>query len=119
MHKLLARQLKKHFGSVDEVPSELAGFVEAVDQAYEQADADRRLLERSLDLTSDELLEANAELRLDRRQLEQRVAERTAELRASELRFQTLADNSPTGIFHSDAGAARSTSTAPGARSPA
>ena len=124
MHKLLARQIKRLFGEADRLPAELDEFVAAIDAAYHQADADRELLERSLDLTSDELLEANAELRLDRRELEQRVADRTAELlaanrklereiserrdaeqrlRASELRFQTLADNSPTGIFHSDA----------------
>jgi two-component system cell cycle sensor histidine kinase/response regulator CckA len=124
MHKLLMRQLKRHFGDADSVPAALFDFVAAVDEAYQQADADRELLERSLDLTSEELLEANAELRLDREALEKRVAERTAELlaanrrlereiserraaeqrlRASELRFQTLADNSPTGIFYSDA----------------
>ena len=124
MHKLLARQLKRYFGDASSVPEGLEEFVAAIDAAYRQADADRLLLERSLDLTSDELLEANAELRLDRRELEGRVADRTAELlaanrklereitdrrkaesrlRASELRFQTLADNSPTGIFHSDA----------------
>ena len=124
MHKLLARQLKRHFGDIDAVPPALSEFVRTIDAAYRQADADRELLERSLDLTSDELLEANAELRLDRQQLEQRVANRTAELLAanrklereiserhtaeqrlvaSEQRFQTLADNSPTGIFYSDA----------------
>ncbi len=124
MHKLLSRQLKRLFGDAERVPEELAAFVAAIDSAYHQADADRELLERSLDLTSEELLEANTELRLDRHDLEQRVAARTAELlaanrklereiverrtaerrlRVSELRFQTLADNSPTGIFHSDA----------------
>ena len=124
MHKLLTRQVKRYFGDADSVPAGLTEFVAAIDAAYRQADADRELLERSLDLTSDELLEANAELRLDREELERRVADRTAELlaanrelerevaerhtaelrlRASELRFQTLADNSPTGIFHSDA----------------
>jgi PAS domain S-box-containing protein len=124
VHKLLSRQLKRLFGDAERVPAELAELVAAIDSAYHQADADRLLLERSLDLTSEELLKANTELRLDRQELEQRVAERTAELlaanrelereiaerrtaerrlRASELRFQTLADNSPTGIFHSDA----------------
>ncbi len=124
MHKLLERQLKKHFGSAAGVPAELTRFVTAVNEAYEQADTDRRLLERSLDLTSQELLEANAELRRDTAQLEKRVARRTRELersntslarevaerraaetalRASEQRYQTLADHSPTGIFHTDA----------------
>lgn len=62
-NSLLLRQLKKHFGSPDEVPAELASFIQAVDDAYRQSDADRRMLERSLDLSSDELLQANSEMR--------------------------------------------------------
>ncbi len=83
MHKLLRRQLRKVFGSVEAVPDALRAFVEVVDAAYHQADIDRRLLERSLDLTSSELLEANRELREYADGLEQRVADRTSQLRAS------------------------------------
>ena len=54
-HKLLARQLRRHFGSLDAVPEALAPFVTAVELAYRQADADRALLERSLDTVSREL----------------------------------------------------------------
>ena len=35
----------------------------AIDQAYKQFDNDRAMLERSLDLSSQELLQANSELR--------------------------------------------------------
>ena len=54
-HKLLARQLRRHFGSLDAVPEALAPFMTAVEMAYRQADADRALLERSLDTVSREL----------------------------------------------------------------
>jgi signal transduction histidine kinase/DNA-binding response OmpR family regulator len=64
MHKLLVRQIKRHFGSLEEMSPTLRGFVEAVDQAYEQADVDRALLERSLDLSSRQLSQRNGELRL-------------------------------------------------------
>src|SRR5436189_1683979 len=64
MHKLLLRQLKRHTGAVDinAIPEEWKKFVEAVGQAYEQSDDDREMLERSLELTSRELLERNREL---------------------------------------------------------
>jgi signal transduction histidine kinase/DNA-binding response OmpR family regulator len=64
MHKLLLRQLKRHVGvvEVDAIPEEWKKFVDAVGQAYEQADDDREMLERSLELTSRELLERNREL---------------------------------------------------------
>lgn len=64
MHELLARQLTKAFGS-REVPAELAGFVGAVNAAYEQADRDRAMLERSMELASQELIERNRQLEQD------------------------------------------------------
>jgi diguanylate cyclase (GGDEF)-like protein/PAS domain S-box-containing protein len=61
-HTLLQRQLRKFFAD-GEPPPGSAPFVEAVNQAYSQFDDDRRMLERSLDLSSNELMEANSELR--------------------------------------------------------
>src|SRR5262245_56355883 len=54
MHKLLTRQLKRHLGLLASDPR-LQPFLAAVDAAYQQSDADRTLLERSLELTSEEL----------------------------------------------------------------
>ena len=62
LHSLLRRQLKRHFPD-DRIPAELEGMLSAIDQAYRQFDDDRSMLERSLDLSSQELLQANAELR--------------------------------------------------------
>jgi signal transduction histidine kinase/CheY-like chemotaxis protein len=62
LHRLLRRQLKRHFPG-DGVPPELAPILAAIDQAYQQFDNDRAMLERSLDLSSQELLQANSELR--------------------------------------------------------
>lgn len=62
-HKLLERQISRHFGGRPP-PPELAGFLGAVGEAYATADADRDLLERSLELTSNELMRANDALRL-------------------------------------------------------
>ena len=58
MHRLLRRQLKKHLGVGEEIPAALKPFVAAVDAAYADFDSDRAMLERSLELTVKELLEA-------------------------------------------------------------
>ncbi len=63
LHSLLVRQLKRHLGGVDGWPSEMTSFIRAVNDAYYQADADRVMIERSLDLSSRELLQATAEMR--------------------------------------------------------
>jgi signal transduction histidine kinase len=63
MHKLLERQLRRQFGSLDAVPPDLLPFLESVSASYREADADRLLVERSLELTSQELMQRNTELR--------------------------------------------------------
>ena len=88
MHKLLSRQISKVFGREGEVPPALVPFLEVVDAAYRQADHDRLLLERSLDLTSTELLEANRELRVYASDLERRVAERTAQFQTTNVSLE-------------------------------
>ena len=62
LHSLLRRQLKRHFPE-GAIPDGLQPMLDAVDQAYRQFDDDRAMLERSLDLSSQELLQANTELR--------------------------------------------------------
>lgn len=62
MHPLLQRQWRRSFGDKP-VPSVQEGFIEAVNRAYLDYDADRDMLERSLELSSQELLEANSELK--------------------------------------------------------
>ncbi len=63
LHNLLKRQIKRHFGSMDRAPDGLADFLRDVNDAYVQADTDRKMLERSLELSSDDLLKANADMR--------------------------------------------------------
>src|SRR5436190_23755240 len=63
MHSLLKRQLKRQFGEPFDIPAEWQGFIGLVDDAYREFDSDRRMLEHSLDLSSQELLDANSEMR--------------------------------------------------------
>src|ERR1043166_1867450 len=63
IHSLLKRQLKRCFGEGFATPREWQAFIEAVNEAYREFDVDREMLERSLDLSSQELLSANSEAR--------------------------------------------------------
>jgi signal transduction histidine kinase len=60
---LLKRQLKRFFGNDFSIPAEWDGFIAAVDSAYTDFVVDRELMERSMELSSQELLEANSEIR--------------------------------------------------------
>jgi len=61
LHTLLLRQLRKWFP--EGAPDGAADFFEAVNEAYHQFDDDRRMLERALELSSQELIQANNDLR--------------------------------------------------------
>ncbi len=63
MNKLLQRQIAKHLGSMDTAPADWQPLFAAISDAYDGFDADRYLIERSLDVSSQELLEINAKLR--------------------------------------------------------
>ena len=62
-HSLLRRQMRRHGLVPDQLSLEIRQFLSAVDSAYREFDDDRRMLERSLDLSSQELLQANGEMR--------------------------------------------------------
>jgi two-component system cell cycle sensor histidine kinase/response regulator CckA len=55
MHKLLARQVRRFFGSPEALSPELVPFVAAVEEAYRQSDTDRAMLEHSMEVVSAEL----------------------------------------------------------------
>lgn len=59
-HPLLARQLRRAFGSSGDAPREMAALFSQIDAAYRQFDQDRRITDRAMELSSDELSEANA-----------------------------------------------------------
>ena len=63
LHSLLHRQLKRFFGGIENVPEELQKFINTVNMAYYEFDTDREMLERSLELSSQEMLQTNAEMR--------------------------------------------------------
>lgn len=65
MHRVLARQLRRLGLTLDEPPEDLGSWkslLQKVEGAYEEADRNRYLLERSLEVSSRELLEANQQV---------------------------------------------------------
>lgn len=69
MHKLLLRQLKRNY-PVKQIPEELSALILAVSEAYQDFENESALLERSLELVSDELNQRNEELKQRLLQLE-------------------------------------------------
>jgi diguanylate cyclase (GGDEF)-like protein/PAS domain S-box-containing protein len=63
IHSLLKRQLKKHLSESCAIPKDVEEIFAAINNAYIQSDIDRNMLERSLDLSSQELLIANDKLK--------------------------------------------------------
>ena len=68
MHSVLRRRLKKHLGA-QPLPQWLEPLLKNVDEDYAQSDRDRLLLERSLELTSQELMGTNKVLRSQNEEL--------------------------------------------------
>lgn len=62
-HRLLARQLRRSIPPSEKLPQHFNAFLESVNTAYYESDEDRRMLERSLELSSNELLQSNTEMR--------------------------------------------------------
>ena len=69
-HKLLARQIKKTFGEADFENTKLIHFLEIVNQTYLQYDEEKDLIERTMELSSQELTDSLEKLRTQQEILE-------------------------------------------------
>jgi PAS domain S-box-containing protein len=63
VHSLIERQIKRYLKDMKPFHEVLQEFIKAVDKAYHENDEDRLLLERAFDLSSQELMQVNDELR--------------------------------------------------------
>lgn len=79
MHRLLERQVRRFLGKVDAQSDAVFKLLAAVNEFYCQADIDRALIERSLEIASQEMLEQNQAL------FNELEARRTAESRVLHL----------------------------------
>lgn len=63
MNRLLKRQIKRYFNGLENIPEEMLPFIKAIEYSYNHYEEDRLLLERAIDISSEELVEANQQLR--------------------------------------------------------
>ncbi len=89
MHRLLQRQIKRFLGEAPPSP-ELAAFLAAVDEAYTSADDDRQMIERSLELMSQELIAVNSGLRKELQEHQRIELELTKEKEEQRSLFNKL-----------------------------
>ena len=83
LHPLLARQLERlglADGGAVASPEQWRQLLQRVSRAYQEADQERYLFERSQDLASAEMTELYGALEAEKAQLESRVSERTGKL---------------------------------------
>jgi len=71
LNKLLKRQLQKHFGEEGEVPENYIPVLKVISESYEHYEKDRKMLERSIELTSYEMIELNDRLRKEKDELKE------------------------------------------------
>ena len=58
-HSLLKRQIEHHLTDINSISDEFSNFLTFVSEEYNNFDNDRKILERSLEVSSEELLAKN------------------------------------------------------------
>jgi signal transduction histidine kinase len=125
-HKNLERQISKLIGGEEKIPKEFIPFLDAVSHTYEDFDKEHAFMERSFEISTKELEEANKklvdhassqtttlddlnlakaamvnlleDLKEEKSQVEAKIVERTKELREEHARFLASADSLPLGF---------------------
>ena len=92
MHYLLERQIKKFFHDKFQFPAEGEAFLKLVSNTYNNYDKDRKFLEHSFDLSSKEFLELNNKVLKIKASVEQKVIERTKELKEEKKKAEAEKD---------------------------
>ncbi len=90
-NKLLQRQIAKFYKSNAEIPEQVKALLNVISESYDHNEKDRSMLERSIDISSDEMVELNQKLRKE-----------TADLKKSYHEFKILFDNIEDVYFSMD-----------------
>lgn len=69
MNKLLERQLQKYLGGSKAIDDNFKSLLKAISESYDHYEKDRKLIERSIDLSSKEMIELNTELKKEKEDL--------------------------------------------------
>ncbi len=65
-NKLLQRQIQKHFDASDEIQENLINLLKVISDSYDHYEKDRKMIERSIELCSNEMIELNNNLRKEK-----------------------------------------------------
>jgi len=65
LNKLLLRQIKRHFGSADNLPDQLKDILEDINNTYNNFEDDTQLLQNSIEISSQELRDAFLKHKID------------------------------------------------------
>lgn len=63
LHPLLLRQLKRHWGSLEKVPTDMEAFLHGISESYSHFERDRDFLDHTMQVSNVELEESNKQLR--------------------------------------------------------
>ena len=63
MNKLLQRQVGKYLSKQADIPADIEKLLSVISESYDHYEKDRLMLERSIELSSGEMIELNNDLR--------------------------------------------------------
>ena len=98
-HRLLRRQIKAHFGGLEQVPPSLMEFFKNVNSSYKDFDKDLEHVEHILKVSSQELFKANKELNLLNEQNEKIIQEKAQHLQKITYSLQSAEKIASLGNF--------------------
>lgn len=81
--RLLQRQIRRHMGTDWVLPDQMRPLFDAISATYQQYEQSRVLFERSIDISSRELMEANEKLRRESREQFRLLAENATDVVAT------------------------------------
>src|SRR6266568_3006431 len=116
MHITLERQIKKYFTTNHQFPPGWEAFIQAISDTYTHFDEDRKLIERSLEVSSQELneryqklsssltieKELKEKLSLEKESVEKKVEQRTIDLNKEAARLHASLNSLNIGLIMTD-----------------
>lgn len=98
LNKLLQRQINKHLGDIEHLPEQYQNLFQVISESYDHFEKDRKMLERSIDLSSTEMIALNNQLRKEIQDLEKAKKE----AKESEANLNAIINNTEDSIFSVD-----------------
>lgn len=92
MNKLLQRQLQKYIGSSEQVPEDFIRLLNVISESYDHYEKDRKMIERSIELSSKEMIELNNQIKKNGK----------AELEKAHNQLKTLFENIDAVLYSVD-----------------